>query len=290
MIKLKGFANFRTCSLPKSMNLTRLVFLLSSLRIILFLAAGICLLDSCVTNRKYQMLQYNDVNKSDLKKDSVFRTYQVEKFDYKIQTNDIVSVRFESLTAKEYDFLSTQTLTPNMNLQVGGALLFGDLVDENGEIPFPVVGKTKIAGMTVFQAQDFLQKLADKYLESPNVKVRLLNYRITFLGEVNREGVVSINNNRVNMLEAIALAGGLTDLADKTDIKIIRQKGDKMEVAYLNVLDENFVNSPYYYVHQNDVVIVPALKQRPYRKYFAQNLGLLISTLSLLLIVLNYTK
>lgn len=92
------------------------------------------------------------------------------------------------------------------------------------------------------------------------------------------------------MLEAIALAGGLTDLADKTDIKIIRQKGDKMEVAYLNVLDENFVNSPYYYVHQNDVVIVPALKQRPYRKYFAQNLGLLISTLSLLLIVLNYTK
>ncbi|HBK89988.1 MAG TPA: polysaccharide export protein [Cytophagales bacterium] len=269
---------------------TRLVSFLSTLRVILFLAAGAYLMSSCVTNRKYQLLQHDDVNKSNLKKDSVFRTYQVEKFDYKIQTNDIVSVRFESLTAKEYDFLSTQTLTPNMNLQVGGALLFGDLVDENGEIPFPVVGKTKIAGMTVFQAQDFLQKLADKYLESPSVKVRLLNYRITFLGEVNREGVVSINNNRVNMLEAIALAGGLTDLADKTDIKIIRQKGDKMEVAYLNVLDENFVNSPYYYVHQNDVVIVPALKQRPYRKYFAQNLGLLISTLSLLLIVLNYTK
>ncbi|HNP78938.1 MAG TPA: polysaccharide biosynthesis/export family protein [Cyclobacteriaceae bacterium] len=290
MIKLKGFANFRTCSLPKSMISTRLVSFLSTLRVILFLAAGAYLMSSCVTNRKYQLLQHDDVNKSNLKKDSVFRTYQVEKFDYKIQTNDIVSVRFESLTAKEYDFLSTQTLTPNMNLQVGGALLFGDLVDENGEIPFPVVGKTKIAGMTVFQAQDFLQKLADKYLESPSVKVRLLNYRITFLGEVNREGVVSINNNRVNMLEAIALAGGLTDLADKTDIKIIRQKGDKMEVAYLNVLDENFVNSPYYYVHQNDVVIVPALKQRPYRKYFAQNLGLLISTLSLLLIVLNYTK
>jgi hypothetical protein len=64
---------------------------------------------SCVTNRKYQMMQKDDVNKSNLKADSVWRTYEVEKFDYKLQTNDIVSVRFESLTPKEFDFLSTQT-------------------------------------------------------------------------------------------------------------------------------------------------------------------------------------
>jgi polysaccharide export outer membrane protein len=245
---------------------------------------------SCVTNKKYQMLQKNDANKSNLQKDSVIRTYQVEKFDYRIQTNDIVSVRFESLTPKEYDFLATQPIQNLGGGFIGGALLLGDLVDENGEIPFPVVGKVKIGGLTIYQAQDHLQAIADKYLESPIVKVRLLNYRITFLGEVNKEGTVTLNNNRVTMLEAIGQIGGLSDLADKTDVKLIRQKGNATEVVYLNLLDENFINSPYYYVNQNDVVIVPALKQRPYRKYFGQNLALFVSTLSLLIIVLNYTK
>ncbi len=245
---------------------------------------------SCVTNRKYQMMQKDDVNKSNLKADSVWRSYEIEKFDYRLQTNDIISVRFESLTPKEYDFLASQSGLNNANAQVGGALMIGDLIDEQGKIPFPVVGKVRVAGLTVFQAQDSLQGIANRYLESPIVKVRLLNYRVTFLGEVKREGVVQINNNRVTMLEAVGLAGGLSDLADKTDLKLIRQKGDKTEVVYLNLQDENFINSPYYYVYQNDIVVVPALKQRPYQTYFGKNLALFISTLSLVLIVITYTK
>lgn len=246
-------------------------------------------ISSCVTNKKYQMLQKNDVNVQNQPTDTVLRRYTVEKFDYRVQTNDILNVRFESLTSKDYDFLSGQTLVQG-NAIIGGALLMGDLVDERGEIPFPVVGKVKVAGMTVYQIQDSLQSIANRYLEAPTVRVRLLNYRATFLGEVNREGLVTVTNNRVTMLEAIGLAGGLTDLADKTSIKLIRQKGSSTEVAYINLLDESFINSPYYYVNQNDVIVVPALKQRPYRKYFGQNLSLIISSLSLLIIVLNYTK
>ena len=234
------------------------------------------------------MMQKNDVNVQNQPPDSIMRRYHVEKFDYKLQTNDIVFVKWESLSPKENDFLSSQTSLGGSI--IGGALLLGDLIDENGEIPFPVVGKVKVAGLTVFQAQDSLQAIADRYLESPIVKVKLLNYRATFLGEVNREGVVTINNNRITMLEAIGLAGGLTDLADKTSIKLIRQKGDNTEVAYLNMKDENFINSPYYYVYQNDVLVIPALKQRPYRKYFGQNLSLILSSLSLLILVLSYTR
>ena len=107
------------------------------------------------------------------------------------------------------------------------------------------------------------------------------------MGEVNKEGTFVLNNNRVSLLEAIGWSGGLTDLADKSNLKLIRQKNGKTTVQYINLLQEDFINSPYYYIHQNDVLIVPALRQRAYQKYFGKNLALTISSLSLLLLTIN---
>jgi polysaccharide biosynthesis/export protein len=259
-------------------------------RILLFFAGASLILSSCVTNKKFTYLQKEDVNpaKDQLPKDSIVRTYEVEPYEYKIQTNDIISIRFESVTTEEFDFLKNYS---NVNigggLQGGNALLLGELVDEEGNIAFPYIGKVKVAGLTIFQIQDTLQAVISKYLQSPIVKARLLNYRITILGEVNTEGTITFGNNRVTMIEALGQAGGLTDLADKANLKLIRQLNGKTEVAYINMLDENFIHSPYYYVHQNDVLIAGPLRQRPFRKYFGQNLSLVISSLSLLLITLT---
>jgi polysaccharide export outer membrane protein len=245
---------------------------------------------SCVSNKQYQILQKNDVNKKRMHPDSVFRNYSIENFDYKIQANDILSITFESLTTKDFDFLSHNTQVNLAAVNVGGPLLIGEVVDNRGEIPFPVLGKVRVAGQTIFEIQDNLQAIASKYLEGPLVKVRLLNFRVNLLGQVNREGLVVLNNNRATLLEAIGLAGGLTDLADKSSVKLVRQNGNKVDVVYLNLLDEAFINSPYYYAHQNDLIIVPALRQRSYQKYFYQNLSILLSTISIVLLVLNYTK
>lgn len=263
-------------------------------RVLLFFAGTLILLSSCVTNKKFTLLQKEDVNpdKGQLPNDSVVRAYDVRPYEYKVQPNDLISVRFESLSTEEFDFLrsaGTQT-TSNVNLNQANALLIGELVDDQGNIAFPYVGKVKVGGYTIFQIQDTLQHIADKYLESPVVKARLINYRITVLGEVNKEGTITFPNNRVSMLEAIGLAGGLTDLADKSNIKLIRQVNGKTEVAYLNLLDENFINSPYYYVHQNDVLIAGALRQRPYRKYFGQNFSLVVSALTLFFVAVSLTQ
>lgn len=264
------------------------------MRLPFYLLAISLLLSSCVTNKKYVYLQKDDVNDKDLPKDTIIRSYDLQKFEYRIQPEDNISVRFESLTPEEYDIFNRNGGgQQNQQLNVGNAILIGELVDPQGEIMYPVIGKVKVAGLTVYEVQSKLQQMADQYLESPVVKVRLINFRFTVLGEARHEGTVVLANNRVNYIEAIGLAGGLTDLADKRNLKLIRQVNGKAQVHYIDVLDENFINSPEYYVHQNDILIVPALRQRPYQTYFGRNLSLVISSLSLLLItitLINSTK
>src|SRR5882724_5050325 len=123
------------------------------------LFAGLIFLGSCVTNRKVTLLQKDDVKTKNLPKDQIIRTYAVDTFQYKVQANDILSVRFESITDKQYNFFSTQA-PGQQQMSAANALTMGELVDENGDIPFPVVGKINVIGLTVFQIQDKLQTIA----------------------------------------------------------------------------------------------------------------------------------
>ncbi len=258
------------------------------IRLVWWVLGTVLVLSSCVPNRKYIYLQHQDVKVKNLPKDSVVRTYNTDVFDYRVQPHDALFVRFESATDKQFDFLSADQ--GNLVNVAQAANLASELVDEQGEIRFPVIGKVKVVGLTIFEIEEKLQELADQYLEEVKVRVRLVNFRFSVLGEVPREGISTSFNNRVTVPEAIAMAGGLGELADRSNIKLIRQLGNDVEVAYIDLLDENFIHSPYYYIHQNDVLIVPALDQRPFRRYFGQNLSLFISSLSLLLLVINLNR
>jgi polysaccharide export outer membrane protein len=252
-----------------------------------WILAIISVMFSCVPNRKITLVQKDDVKDKTMRRDTTLRTYAVKLWDYKIQPQDVLSIRFESLTPEEFDFLNKNGSQQSMaNPQM--AALYGELVSLEGDVNYPVVGKVKVKGLTIFEIQDKLQKLADQFLESPKVVVRLLNFRVTVLGEVTRETQIVLTNNRVSILEAIGLAGGLGELADRSRVKLIRQKADTVDVQYLNLLDENLITSPYYYVYQNDIIVVPPLNQRNFRRYFGPNLALVTTSLSLLLLTLNF--
>ncbi len=249
--------------------------------------AGLLLLGACVPNKKYLYLQKDDLHQKDLVKDSVYRMYSPINFDYRIQPNDALFVRFESITDEQFDFLSNQGGVGGGGAVGQAILINSELVDEQGNINFPILGKVKVSGLTLFEIQEKLQTIAEGYLEAPVVKVRLVNFRFTVLGEVNQEGTVTTLNNRVTLPEALGLSGGLGELADRSKIKVLRQIDGRIEIAYINLLDENFINSPYYFLNQSDILVVPPLRQRPYRRYFGQNLGVFLSSLTLILFVIN---
>lgn len=248
---------------------------------------------SCVPNKKIVYLQKDDLHKKQ-PKDSILREHPVAKYEYRLQPEDVLNIRFNSISDEEFNFFNEFGGGGNMAMMRGGGSglsIIGFMIDYDGNIEFPVHGKVKIAGLTTFEAEDTLQKVAQQYLESTVVKVRMMNFRFTILGEVNGEQTVVLQNNRITMAEALGLAGGLTELADRSNIKVIRQQDGVSKVFYIDMLNEDFVESPYYYIHQNDVIIVPPLRQRTFVRYFRPNLslvGAVLGTITTTILFVNF--
>lgn len=260
----------------------------------LFFALSILLLSSCVPNRKLVLLQKDDLkNKKSIPKDSILRSHTLKIREYRIQPLDLLSINFETLSNESdvFDFLSK--LTPSTGSGGGGSnnmLQNGILVNAEGYVDYAVLGKIKVGGLTLFEAMDTIQSVASKYLPNVIVRIRMLNFRYTLLGEVNREQTITSSNTRLTLMEAIGLGGGLGELADRSHIKVIRQQGDQSQIFYVDLLKEDFLESPFYYVQQNDVIIVPPLKQRTFRKYFVGNLGIVTTAISFALLIITLSK
>jgi polysaccharide biosynthesis/export protein len=242
----------------------------------------VVMFSSCVPNRKYVLLQKNDVNKKDMPLDTVLRSYQLKLTDYKIQPQDLLSVNVETLTPDEYNFIKElNPVQAGGGMRMGGAAAFGYLVENDGMVQFPVIGKIKFTGLSVFEAEEKMKEVLAAYLRDPIVRIRLLNFRFTFVGEMNNQ--ITSPFPRISLVEAIAQAGGLPELANRENIKIIRQRGDEVDVLYVNLLDESFVSSSYFYLQQNDIIVVAPLKQKLARTYLTQNMSLILSTVSFVL-------
>lgn len=138
--------------------------------------------------------------------------------------------------------------------------LYTYLVDQDGNINFPVLGKVHVAGLTRQEVAGKLEEMISKYVENPLVNVQLLNFKITMMGDVSRPGTLAIKNDRVSILDAIGMAGDLQLSANRKNILVIRDNNGVKETYRMDITDPGIFASPCFYLKQNDIVYVEPIR------------------------------
>lgn len=163
------------------------------------------------------------------------------------------------------------------------------LVDNQGNINFPVLGEIHVGGLTKLEIESLIIDKLKVYLkEAPLVTVRIVNYRISVLGEVTKPGSFVVSNERINLLEALAMAGDLTIYGMRDNVKLIRTGQDnKQEIITMDLNKAETVLSPYYQLQQNDIIYVTPNKTKAKNSDIGTNTGLWLSSTSILVSLAN---
>jgi len=236
---------------------------LNQKKIVPLILLGLLLaLGSCVPNKKIVYLQ--DVNE---KLDTL---YPVQLNNYLLQKGDIIGidVKLASDNPILQNIFQQATQAGNAAAQAGVQgggdfyYLTGFTLDDSGYVSLPIIGKVLLEGQNIFEANAIIQTTFDQYLSNVYTIVRLGGLRYSVLGEVKRPGKFMVLQNRMTIFEALANAGDLTELAKRDAVTIMRQYPDGTRIHKVNLLDEQIISSPYYYIQPNDVIYIEPLKLR----------------------------
>jgi len=159
------------------------------------------------------------------------------------------------------------------------------LIDNEGFIEFPVLGKIQLGGLTRTAAINLLKTKLREYIKEPMVNLRILNYKVTVQGEVIRPGTFNILTERVTLPEALAMAGDLSIYAKRENILVIREIDGKKESHFVDITKADFINSPFYYLSQNDLVYVEPNKIRMNNAAVGPNIAIVLTSVSLLITI-----
>ena len=247
---------------------------------IVILFASLFIMSSCSSYKNVPYLQNPEVV-NELKK-------ELPMYDAKIMPKDLLTIMVNTTdpeAAAPFN-LTAQTAANNArsNSLYSQPTLQQYLVNNEGNIDFPVLGRLHVGGLTKNQAEDLIREKLKPYLrEEPIVTVRMVNYKISVMGEVARPGTFTVSNEKVNILEALAMAGDLTIWGKRDDVMLIREdaKG-KREIITLNLNDANLITSDHYYLQQNDILYVSPNKTKAKNSDIGQSTSLWFSATSIL--------
>lgn len=194
---------------------------------------------------------------SDLPDLTGFKTAIVNAYEPKIQEGDILSINMNSLDAASNALFNYGTLE-NLGGRETNANLGkeGFLVGKDGSVNYPVIGKIELAGHTISEAHEILRKELLTYVKDPIVNIRYLNFKVTVIGEVQRPTTFTVDNDRINVLEALGMAGDMTPYGLRNNVLIIREANGERQMARLNLNESSSLESPFFYLRQNDIVYV----------------------------------
>lgn len=231
--------------------------------IFLFLVAFLFLLTSCKTKERVSELNYMQ------NVEQIATEMSINNARSTIQKGDQIMIL---ITAKDMTVVKpfnqnysssekSQYSIPNGNVPVQGQVSETGpsySVDYNGNIDFPILGSLSTTGKTLVEFKEELRVKLSKYIINPTISMKITNYKVTVLGEVNKPGQYTIADGQATLLNALGLAGDLTMYGKRNDILIVRNINGETTKDRLNLMDGSFINSPYYHLQQGDVVYVSA--------------------------------
>ena len=235
---------------------------------------------SCVSNKKIAYFQFDEIDQENVS--NVYKT--VFKPDDLLQ----ITVSSDDIEAVMPFNLPAVAFSAANNRAVGQPQQLSYLIDSNGEIDFPILGKLKIGGLTREQTIQMLNtRLTPDYVKDPTINIRISNFKITVQGDVSRPGTFNIPNERVTILDAIGLAGDLNISGRRDNVLVIREEGAVKKEYRVNLLSKKTYTSPVFYLQQNDIVYVEHNYARIQSASSNSNTGLFISITGTLIAIVT---
>lgn len=208
------------------------------------------LLSSCASNRN--LVYFSDLNNN-------YKTTISNSATIRFQPNDLLSIKVNSLSPESNALFNTGRLQQNnitASVSTEIAQDNGYLIGDDGTIDFPIVGKVKLGQLSKEEATAKLTQEIQKFVKSPVVTIRLVNFKVTVIGEVNRPSTFIVPAERINILEALGLAGDMTAYGKRENVLLIREINGIRTTTRIDLNNKVALDSPYFYLQQNDVVYV----------------------------------
>jgi len=243
-------------------------------------------LSSCVPQKQIKYLQRKQ------KEDTTSYFMNKHDVDYKLQPKDNIYVRVFSLDEKTFMFFNKQSGSGSYNDYANDASIYLNSysISFEGYIDFPIVGKVYVKDLTTEQVKDMLQKLIDEYLRETTVIVKIVNFRVTIVGEVNRPGEFKVYQDDLNIFEAISLAGDMTEFANRNRVAIVRKTKAGSTVTYLDLTSDKILHSTYYYLQPNDIVYIAPLGYKRWGLGSQFPWAIVLAGISTTLLLINYIQ
>jgi len=206
---------------------------------------------------------------SDIPEQKVYKEKITNSIEPTIQADDILGITVSSSNPESNMLFNNAGGGRSVARTAGGAMTYeenavnaGYLVDPNGYIDFPVLGRIKLGGMTKPEAKKILNSELSKLVMDPSVNIRFLNFRVTVIGEVKNPSTFTIPSEKINILEALGLAGDMTPYGMRSNVLLIREEEGVRTLSRINLNSKEVLNSPNFYLRQNDVIYVEPNKTK----------------------------